>query len=186
MAENLKTTKYRNGNAIPTNLDNISWQNTTTGAYAIYNNDAANNTTYGKLYNWYTVADPRDLCPAGWHVPTDEEWYTLENFLDSTVNDPNATGIRGTDVGGKLKAVSTLWTSPNIGATNFSGFTALPGGFRYDYGTYSYIGDLGYWWSSTEDSVASAWGRGLNYYAGNSDRDGYDKRIGFSVRCLRD
>jgi uncharacterized protein (TIGR02145 family) len=181
MKENLKVSKYRNGNPIPTNLSNSSWQNTTSGAYAIYNNDAANNTTYGKLYNWYAVADPRGLCPAGWHVPSDAEWTTLETFL-------GGVGVAG----GKMKSTGTiqagtgLWYSPNQDATNSSGFTALPGGYGIFDGTFGAIGSFGYWWSSTEYSSTNAWDRNLFYDDGYSSRGNDYKQSGFSVRCLRD
>jgi uncharacterized protein (TIGR02145 family) len=176
MAENLKTTKYRNGDPIPTNLTNSAWTAATTGAYAIYNNDAANNTIYGKLYNWYAVADSRSLCPVGWHVPTDSEWTTLENYLG---------GI--SVAGGKLKSTSSLSTTPNTGATNESGFSGLPGGTRFSLGgSYNYIGYYGHWWSSTEYSTTYSWYRGLGYNFGNSNRTNDDKQFGFSVRCLRD
>jgi uncharacterized protein (TIGR02145 family) len=185
MKENLKTSKYRNGNAITTNLTDVDWQNTTIGAYAIYNNDAANNTTYGKLYNWYAVADARGLCPAGWHVPSDAEWTTLENFLGGA-----------SVAGGKMKSTGTivagtgLWYSPNQDATNSSGFTGLPGGGRSGNGAssggYGAIGYSGFWWSSTETSSPNVWGRYLNYFYGFSGRSGNLKRIGSSVRCLRD
>jgi uncharacterized protein (TIGR02145 family) len=175
MKENLKVSKYRNGDPIPTNLTDAAWGATTTGAYSIYNNDAANNTTYGKLYNWYAVADSRNLCPVGWHVPTDSEWTTLENYLGGT-----------SVAGGKLKSTSTLWNAPNTSATNESGFSGLPGGTRDRFGTYYFIGSNGAWWSSTEYSATYAWGRNLNYGNGNSGRDYYDGQGGFSVRCLRD
>jgi uncharacterized protein (TIGR02145 family) len=182
MKENLKVSKYRNGNLIPTNLDNASWKNTTSGAYAIYNNDAANNNTYGKLYNWYALADSRGLCPTGWHVPSDAEWTTLKTFLG------------GTNVaGGKMKSTGTieagtgLWYAPNQDATNSSGFTAFPGGCRNAGGTTSnVIGDTGFWWSSTEGTSTFAWYRGLQYTSANSYRASNGKTSGFSVRCLRD
>jgi uncharacterized protein (TIGR02145 family) len=188
MAENLKTTKYRNGNAIPTNLTDAAWGATTTGAYAIYNNDAANNTIYGKLYNWYAVADSRNLCPVGWHVPSDGEWKTLEISLGMSTTDADLTGGRGTaqNVGGKLKSTSTLWTTPNTGATNESGFSALPGGYRSYSGSYFVSGGYGYWWSSTEYSSTNAWFRYLGYDYGSSNRSVNLKQVGFSVRCLRD
>ncbi len=174
MQQNLAVTKYRNGDPIPTGLNNTTWQNTTNGAYAIYNNDAANNTLYGKLYNWYAVNDSRGLCPTGWHVPSDAEWTTLE------------TNLGGSSVpGGKMKS-TTGWNSPNTGATNSSGFTAFPGGFRDDVGTYDYIGYLGYWWSSTEYDSNYAWYRILYYDYSNVDRNGLTKPYGFSVRCVRD
>lgn len=130
MSKNLRVSKYRNGDPITTNLSNTTWQNTTSGACAVYQNSAANDSIYGKLYNWYAVADPRGLCPTGWHVPSDGEWQTLETALGMPASELNNTGGRGLsqNVGGKLKAVSPLWLSPNAGATDSSGFTGLPGG----------------------------------------------------------
>jgi uncharacterized protein (TIGR02145 family) len=174
MKENLKVSKYRNGDPIPTNLTNAEWYaSTTSGACAVYNNDAANNTTYGKLYNWYAVVDSRNLCPTGWHVPTDAEWTTLENYLGGT-----------SVAGGKLKSTSSLWASPNTGATNESGFSGLPGGNRSGTGTYLNIGNYGYWWSSTGGAVV--WCRDLRYSSGTSTRNNLEERRGLSVRCLRD
>jgi uncharacterized protein (TIGR02145 family) len=175
MAENLKTTKYRNGNIIPTNLSDANWQSTASGAYAIYNNDAANNTSYGKLYNWYAVADSRNLCPTGWHVPSDAEWTTLVNFLGGS-----------SAAGGKLKSTYSLWTSPNTGATNESGFSALPGGFRFSNGPYDFTSDYGYWWSSTQFSTTYAWSRFLNSSSSGLGRGNGRKQGGYSVRCLKD
>jgi uncharacterized protein (TIGR02145 family) len=184
-ADNLATDQYRNGDAIPTGLDNTTWQNTTAGAYAVYNNSASNDVTYGKLYNWYTTVDTRGLCPTGWHVPTDCEWMYLESSLGMSVADQETAGYRGTNEGGALKA-TTNWNSPNIGATNSSGFTGFPGGDRYDDGTYNDIGDFGNWWSSTEFLSFSAWGRLLIYTTSNDYRTSYSKHFGFSVRCVRD
>jgi uncharacterized protein (TIGR02145 family) len=184
-ADNLATDQYRNGDLIPTGLDNTTWQNTTAGAYAIYNNDPANDVTYGKLYNWYTTVDSRGLCPTGWHVPTDCEWMYLESSLGMSVADQETEGYRGTNEGGALKA-TTNWNSPNTGATNSSGFTALPGGYRYYVGTYNYFGYFGYWWSSTEYASNLAWYRKLYYNDSSVSRNGYSKQLGFSVRCVRD
>jgi uncharacterized protein (TIGR02145 family) len=175
MKQNLKVSKYRNGDPIPTNLNNTTWQNTTSGAYAIYNNTASNDSIYGKLYNWYAVADSRGLCPTGWYVPGDAELLTLENFLGGS-----------SVAGGKMKAVSSLWTAPNTGATNSSGFTGLPGGGRNYVGTYSGIGYYGGWWSSGQYSTPDAWYRGLYYNDGSGYRSLSTKRNGFSVRCVRD
>jgi uncharacterized protein (TIGR02145 family) len=180
MAENLNTSIYRNGDAIPTNLDNTAWQNTTSGAWAYYNNDANYACPYGKLYNWYTCVDARQLCPTGWHVPTDAEWTVLTNYLGGE-----------SVAGGKMKTTGTidtgtgLWTWPNTSATN-SGFSGAPGGDRYINGGYDYVGYYGFWWSSSEVDFNGAWRRDLYY--GNSDAGrNYDlKPIGFSVRCLRD
>jgi uncharacterized protein (TIGR02145 family) len=174
MKENLKTTRYRDGSAIPTNLSNSQWENTTRGAYAIYDNEPENDKIYGKLYNWYAVADPRGLCPVGWHVPSDAEWATLENFLG------------GTKVaGGKMKTTNS-WTSPNAKANNYSGFSGFPGGYRNGIGYYGNVGGNGGWWSSTGYSTTLAWLRGLGYLDGSSNRDYGDKQSGFSLRCLRD
>jgi uncharacterized protein (TIGR02145 family) len=175
MQQNLAVTKYRNGDPIPTGLSNTTWQNTTNGAYAIYNNDAANNTLYGKLYNWYAVNDSRGLCPTGWHVPSDAEWTTLE------------TNLGGSSVaGGKMKA-TTGWNSPNTGATNESGFTGFPGGYRDTNGSYLFIGFIGHWWSSAENDSNNAWGRKLYYSNSTVLRISLaNKRDGFSVRCVRD
>jgi uncharacterized protein (TIGR02145 family) len=175
IADNLKVSKYRNGDPIPTNLNDASWQGTTDGAYAIYDNIPVNDSLYGKLYNWYAVADPRGLCPAGWHVPGDAEWETLENFLGGS-----------SVAGGKMKAVSSLWLAPNTDATNSSGFTGLPGGYRNAGGAYYFIGYFGFWWSSTQFSTTSAWYRDLFYFDGDVRRNNDPKRLGFSVRCVRD
>jgi uncharacterized protein (TIGR02145 family) len=174
MQKNLAVTKYRNGDPIPTGLSDATWSSTTSGAYAIYNNDAANNTIYGKLYNWYAVNDSRGLCPTGWHVPSDAEWTTLE------------TSLGGSSVaGGKMKSI-TGWSSPNTGATNESGFSGLPGGYRSYNGTYYGVGNVGLWWSSTEDDSGFSLYRLLPYGDSLVFRDYYDKRAGFSVRCVRD
>lgn len=171
MAENLKTTRYNDGTAILTGLSNADWQSTTSGAYAIYNNDPANNTTYGKLYNSY-AAKTNKLAPAGWHVPTYAEWTTLTTFLGGE-----------SIAGGAMKAI-TLWISPNTGATNSSGFTGLPSGYRNINGTFSDIGFYGYFWSS--DSYYSCWSslKNSNNSVG-SDCDLFRQK-GFSVRCVRD
>ena len=178
MKENLKVSKYRNGDSlisIKYGLSDSIWAITTNGAYAINYNDPAMNTIYGKLYNWYAVADSRCLCPVGWHVPSDAEWSTLENFLggDSLA-------------GGKMKEVSPLWASPNTGATNSSGFSALPGGLRVFFGRLYFEGRYGYWWSSTENSSTDAFGRFLSYESGFFFRNPDPKESGFSVRCLKD
>ena len=188
MSKNLRVSKYRNGDPIPTNLSNTTWSSTTSGAYAIYNNTMANDSIYGKLYNWYAVADPRGLCPVGWHVPSDAEWQTLETALGMPAAELNNTGGRGSaqNVGGKMKSVSPLWLSPNTGATNSSGFSGLPGGYRDNLGSYDAVGYDGYWWSSTQSSATYAWYRFLYYANGNVYRLNYAKRYGFSVRCVRD
>jgi len=193
MAENLKVSKYSDGTTIPNITDNTQWQNNTTGAWAYYNNDAANNAKYGKLYNWYAVSKTtngnKNVCPTGWHVPTDAEWTVLTDYLGGN-----------SIAGGKMKEVGTTsWNSPNTGATNTSLFTGFPGGYRYYGGNYGSIGGIGYWWSSTDITFnantninINALYRSLSYssgYAsgsGSGSGSGYGKRHGFSVRCLRD
>jgi uncharacterized protein (TIGR02145 family) len=175
-AKNLKVANYRNGDLIPTGLSNTTWQSATSGAYAIYNNQTVNDSIYGKLYNWYAVADHRGLCPAGWHVPSDAEFTTLENFLGGS-----------SVAGGKMKEVGlTHWASPNTAATNSSGFTGLPGGYRDVTGTCYAVGSLGDWWSATHYSMASAYSRNLFYSSSNVNRNLAIKSPGFSVRCVKD
>lgn len=189
MAENLKVTHYRNGDAIPNVTDNTEWENLSTGAWCSYSNDNGNTDTYGLLYNWYTVDDSRNIAPTGWHVPTDEEWKQLEMYLGMSQSEADETGYRGTDEGGKLKESGTAhWHSPNTGATNESGFTALPGGHRgSDDGAYYGMGDYGRWWSATGYSSTRAWNRGLLYNYSDVYRSSlYYKPNGFSVRLVRD
>ena len=180
MAENLKVTKYNDGTAIPNITDNTQWSQLSTGAWSYYNNDVANNAKYGKLYNWYAVSKisngNKNVCPTGWHVPTDAEWTVLTEYLGSA-----------SVAGGKMKEVGTTsWNSPNTDATNTSLFTGLPGGFRYNDGSFNSIGNFGYWWSSTEDSTINAWFRYLGSANGVAGRNDGTKSIGLSVRCLRD
>ena len=175
--ENLKVSKYRNGYAIPTGLDNATWGSTSSGAYAIYNNENANDVIYGKLYNWYAVADNRGLCPNGWHVPTDGEWTTLTTYLGGE-----------SVAGGKMKSIgTTYWNSPNTGATNESGFSALPGGSRFNNGSFNSIRYNAVFWSATEKDYNSAWICNLNYDNGNVNRNlNFYKQDGWSVRCFKD
>jgi uncharacterized protein (TIGR02145 family) len=183
MGENLKTSKYSDGTTIPNITDNTQWSNLTTGAWAYYNNDVVNNTKYGKLYNWYAVSPitngNKNICPTGWHVPTDAEWTILTDYLGGT-----------SVAGGKMKEVGTTnWTSPNTSATNESLFTGLPGGYRNNngFGNYTHINQNGFWWSSTEESNnEAATGRYLLYNLGATYSTYGLKRNGFSIRCLRD
>ena len=181
MGENLKTSKYSDGTTIPNITDITQWSNLMTGVWAYYNNDAANNAKYGKLYNWYVVSETsnngnKNVCPTGWHVPSDAEWTVLTDYLGGA-----------SVAGGKMKEVGTTnWNSPNIIYTNTSLFTGLPGGYRYSNGNYYYVGNYGYWWSSTEASTNYAWNRVLTNTYGNAGSYDGDKRSGLSVRCLRD
>lgn len=184
MAENLKTSHFRDGSIITEIEDSISWGNiwaedvTCTPAWCYYKHNAANNATYGKLYNWYTVVDSRNVCPTGWHMPTNEEFQLLINYLG------------GEKVAaGKMKSTSSLWSAPNIGADNSSGFTALPGGGIQNGVFGSPAKYCAFWTSSLSDGKDAgkyAIYRDLDYsftYCYNSW--GY-KCYGYSVRCVGD
>jgi uncharacterized protein (TIGR02145 family) len=177
MTTNLDVDSYRNGDPIPHVTDPTVWAALTRGAYCDYNNDSATYAAvYGKLYNWYAVNDPRGLAPEGWHVPTHFEWTTLTDCLGGA-----------SVAGGAMKETGTThWSSPNTDATNISGFTGLPGGVRFGNGTFSLIGSIGFWWSSTEGSSSSAWNRSLNYDYGLVNEGYYNELYGSSVRCIRD
>ena len=173
LVENLKTTKYSNGDPIPNITDDTEWNLLKTGAYCNYNNNSNNSTNYGRLYNWYIVHDSRNIAPLGWHVPTDAEWKTLSNFCGGSV------------AGGKLKEIGIMhWKNPNIGATNTTGFTALPGGFRSDKGVFYYIGENGSWWSYNDSNVSLA--NFLYLMSNNIYNAVYNKSYGLSLRCVRD
>ena len=191
MKENLNVSKYSDGTIIPQVTDPTQWANLTTGAWCYYNNDPANGAIYGKLYNWYAVAgiydsaslnDPslrKQLAPQGWHIPSDAEWTILTDFLGGT-----------SIAGGKMKStgiiedVTGLWYSPNTDATNESGFTGLPAGFRYPSGNLGPTGGFTLWWSLSEFSTADTWARSLRYDNGGAGRASYSQRGGFSVRCI--
>ncbi len=187
MAENLRTSKYRDGSNIPVVTDNTQWANNyNTNAKSPmmcwYNNDQATYTDnkFGALYNWYAINPAtngnKNVCPTGWHVPTDAEWTTLTTFLGGE-----------SVAGSKMKSTGTqYWTSPNSDATNSSGWSGLPGGYRTSAGTFSDIGGNGGWWSSTEFNTFTAWFRYLNYNNGGVYRLNNIKTFGFSVRCLKD
>lgn len=186
MAENLKTTHYRNGDEIPNVTDDMAWSTLSTGAYRNYDNNEDSVDTYGRLYNWHSLNDSRNIAPEGWHVPTDEEWKELEMALGMNQEAADGTGLRGAGIGGKLKETGTAhWESPNTGATNESGFSALPGGYCSTSGHFNNMGNEGCFWSSTESS-SSAWFRALKYDFSEVNRNILDKQYGFSVRCVKD
>ena len=180
MAENLKASKYSDGTPLQYVMNNDTWIGLTTGAYCYWNNDAATyKDTYGAIYNWYAAADSRNLCPDGWHVPTVGEWLTLANYL-------GGVGVAG----GKMKETGfDYWDTPNTGATNESGFTALSSGYRLQStgGYANTFGSVAYWWTSSDYSgnyawmvyIRNDWG---NFYTGNS----LTKATGVSVRCVKD
>jgi uncharacterized protein (TIGR02145 family) len=171
MAENLRVTKYNNGDLIgtttPPDLD-ITYETDKKYQWA-YNGIEPNASVYGRLYTWFAVTDSRKICPTGWHVPADSEWSLLPD-------------------GGALKEAGTAhWSSPNTGATNSTGFTALPGGYRSE-AVFNDVGFNGNWWSSTEnpDWPGSAWYRNMNYSYKLLYADYFPKVYGFSVRCVKD
>lgn len=175
MVENLKTTKYRNGDPIANFTDNTEWFNFVGGAYSWLKNNIANKTDYGALYNLYAVTDNRNIAPIGWRVATDKDWTTLANFLG------------GDNVaGGKLKETGTThWITPNQDATNITGFSALPGGTRELGGTFDFDGITGYWWTSTLVDVGNGgWYRAMDWRSGNLTRMSDFSRSSYSVRCI--
>ena len=177
MLRNLDVTKYRNGDDIPEITDQTQWNNLTTGAWCYYNNDPANGAIYGKLYNWYAVTDPRGLAPVGYHVPSLAEYIILRDYLGGS-----------SAAGGALKETGTThWQSPNTGATNSSGFTALPGGYRNGTANFFHINLYNFLWTSTPGGEIN---EAYNFYTSyNSSLFIYASTFkihGCSVRCLKD
>jgi uncharacterized protein (TIGR02145 family) len=196
--ENLRVRRYNNGTVIP--FDNIggsggsssTWQNLTIGAHTIYAHDSlatpSNLTKYGYLYNWYAAKgiskggtilpnDTLNICPEGWHVPTDADWTTL------------TTELGGESVaGGKLKSIGTVsyWSSQSAGTDNSSGFSALPGGYRIKDGSFNNLRNSAVFWRATEDNANNAWSSRLEYNSNNVSRNSYEKQYGASIRCLKD
>lgn len=176
MAENLKSVKYRNSDPIEKVTDDIKWRILTTAAYCNFNNDINYTYVFGRLYNWYAVNDSRNIAPMGWHIPSDAEWTTLTNFLG---------GI--SIAGGKLKEIGIdHWKSPNVGATDETGFAALAGGMRDGNSRYEDFGLYGHWWSSTQSDANNAWGRGIYYNYGDLGGSSFGKTLGYSIRCIKD
>jgi len=185
MTKNLDVSTYRNGDEIPQVTDPIEWSNLSTGAWCYYENKSENGVTYGKLYNWYAVNDPRGLAPAGYHIPSDAEWTTL---IDNLGGDSVA--------GGKMKEAGLVhWDSPNEGANNSSGFTGLPGSIRYYDGLFikvlggesiGILGQDGYWWSLKEDDATTAYYCLLSSDDSRADNLNGLKKNGCSVRCIKD
>lgn len=172
---NLDVSTYRNGDLIPEVTDTTEWANLTTGAWCWWDNNEASGSVYGKMYNWYAVNDTRGLAPAGYHVPTDTEWTTLTDYLGGL-----------SVAGGKMKEVGTEhWESPNLYATNSSGFTGYGGGFREYDGYFSQLQITGVWWTSTQYDSSFAWYNYLYHTYNEVQRDNYYKTRGLSVRLVK-
>ncbi|KPK85454.1 MAG: hypothetical protein AMS27_07320 [Bacteroides sp. SM23_62_1] len=189
MAENLKTTHYADGSPLVDGTDSVDLTGDYLTKYYFYYGDdsAANANTYGALYTWAGAMNGavssdavpsgiQGVCPTGWHLPSDGEWQQLVDYLGGL-----------TVAGGKLKETDTLhWKSPNTGATNETGFTALPGGYRGYTGNYFYITERSVFWSATESEATKAWNRYMYYATLPVGREAYGKNVGLSVRCVRD
>jgi uncharacterized protein (TIGR02145 family) len=177
MLKNLEVSRYRNGDIIPKVTDPVEWAALTTGAYCYYNNDSATYAAiYGRLYNYYAVVDSRGLAPEGWHIPSDAEWTALETCLGGA-----------SVAGGAMKETGTThWSSPNTGATNSSGFTALPGGNRNVNGLFLSLGDVSYWWSTTVFNTTDASFKYITFNNNSLQNTNSFKVNGFSIRCIRD
>jgi len=176
MADNLRSSRFCNGDPIAHVTDSTLWVGTTSDAWTYYGNDAMADSAYGKLYNWFSVNDPRNICPCGWRIPTDAEWMVLIDHLGGE-----------SVAGGKMKSSGIqYWQMPNADATNASGFSGLPGGLRHNNGMFMGLGVVGSWWSSKEAPTTSAWTHSLNAWGGNTYRATHYKRAGLSVRCIKD
>lgn len=176
MQNNLNTDRFRNGDFIPEARSASEWERygeQGLPAWCYYNNDTSNGSRFGRLYNWYAVNDARGLAPHGWHIPADEEWTLLLNYL----------GGRWA-AGGKMKSLHS-WRDLNKGASNSSGFSGLPGGFRYLDGSFNALGDYGGWWSATAKDSTDAWEYSLGAEDARVDRFPSRKTQGFSVRCIK-
>jgi len=191
MAENLKTTKYSNGDSIGTTTPatfDITTGNTPKYQW-VYDGNESNDETYGRLYTWYVVTDNRNVCPAGWHVPADTEWTILTEYLTK-----NGYGYKGSesDISKSMAATSGWMTNSILGnvgndqrSNNSCGFTAFPGGYRYGSGLFNGSGSFSYWWTSTEAYPTTAWYRSLSDHCNDLYRDSSSKQNGISIRCLR-
>lgn len=177
MTKNLNVSAYRNGDAIPKVTNAAAWAALTTGAYCYYNNDSTTYAaTYGKIYNWYAVNDPRGLAPEGWHIPSAFEWMTLSECLGGIL-----------EAAGPLKEKGTShWASPNLGATNLTSFTGLPSGLRVSAGTFTGIGVEGPMWSSTEYDVDRSWFLSMGAGSEAVSINYFVKTAGFTIRCIKD
>jgi len=192
MAENLKVIHYRNGDNIPTGHPNNEWEELNeyeTGAYCVYEDEPINAEIYGNLYNKYAVDDDRGICPDGWHVPSDEEFIELELYLGMSEEVTHDYNWRGTNEGSMLAGNAELWPDNELLSHEefgYSGFDAIPGGFRRPYGVYENIGLNAYFWTFTPDYSGYYWFREVSQFHSNIFRNTYPRQSGLSVRCVRD
>ncbi|MFA7123788.1 MAG: fibrobacter succinogenes major paralogous domain-containing protein [Candidatus Delongbacteria bacterium] len=178
MAENLKVTRYRNGDEIPEVQDYLAWYALTTPGRCSYNNDPANSVTFGQMYNWQAVSDTRKISPEGWHMPSDDEWDALINW----VGGPDSAGV-------KLKETGFVhWAAPNEGASNESGFTALPGGWRINMGNFYDLTTRGYWWTISNDYLPSSMATAYGMYNDSVKVEDLAiiRNFGLYARCVKD
>lgn len=188
MVENLRTTKFRDGSGISLATDNTEWAGQSTAAYCWPENNQANKATMGAFYNGYAVFDTRGLCPAGWAIPSDEDWIDLELELGLPQAQAYLDDVRGEDenIGGKMKA-TVNWENPNLGANNSSGFSAYGTGHRYPSGEFNYYRQwTGYLSTTPATTQGNYWMRYLGYDIKGIDRHERSRQYGFSVRCLKD
>lgn len=186
MAENLNTTKYRNGVSIQGITDNTEWSNNNTGAYCSYNNNTSNDCPYGKLYNWYAAVNSNGICPTGWRVPDDADWNRLIKFIDQDADTTCSACNQSSTAGGLMKSSDTsYWLSPNTGGTNQSGFSGIGAGSKGATGIFEYKGSFGIWWSFTEVNTYQASLRRLYFQSNSIGREYTDKNYGFSIRCIK-
>lgn len=185
MAENLKVTKFNDDSEIPLVPEAVDWIVLSSAGYCWYNNDPDyNKPLYGALYNWY-AASAANICPTGWHVPTDLEYNALEVALGLPQADVDVWGWRGTDHGSKMKS-TTGWNAGETG-TNTSGFTALPGGYRFHSdGVFNLQNSLAYFWTATEHDADRGWYRRLDGNNAAVYKASTDKRAGKAIRCIKD
>ncbi len=184
MAENLRAIRFNDETIINPIVANLDWANAIIPGYSWYdNNETEYKNKFGTLYNWYVV-ETNNICPTGWHVPTDNEWMILESLLGMSEFLLDNTGWRGGDVATKLKAISG-WNS-NGNGTNESGYTALPGGIRLGNGVFTYFGNAAAWWTSSQGAVGEAWFRQISYQDGAVNRFDTDIEKGYSIRCVED
>jgi uncharacterized protein (TIGR02145 family) len=199
LSENLRSTKYADGNPIPMVEENVAWSQLSKDekAFCWYANDPANKGNYGALYTWSAAMNSegsstmvpsgvQGVCPSGWHLPSDEEWKQLEIFLGMSREEADMEIWRGSDEGGKLKSPgNSIWEEPNTGATNESGFSAFPAGYRNASGNFNLQGCYAVFWTSTENSLQEGWHRNLLCDYSQVYRFYYNKIGGFSVRCMK-